>query len=133
MDAMLSLYLTKVLSIVTLSGICIGAGIMSKNWVNNLLRLNQELLIWNLGTLLQSRGCRLGSDSLDMVSRLDLTIIWAYILWRKRGPLIVTAQYGCHPRSIYSYITFPGVRCTSAFNSSWMVRTDCRKELDSLK
>ena len=64
-----------------LSGIYIGAGIMSRNLVSIQLRLVLVILIWNLDTLLQLQGCRVGSDGLDVVSRLDLTIIWAIILW----------------------------------------------------
>ena len=67
-----------------------------------------------------------------MELRLPLIIIWGYILWVICGPLMVTAQYGCLPRSLYPYIQFPGVGYSSVSRFGWMAMTGCRKELGKL-
>jgi hypothetical protein len=64
-----------------------------------------------------------------MELRLPLIIIWGYILWVICRPLMVTAQYGRLPRSLYSYIQFPGVGYTSVSYFGWRVMTGYRKKL----
>nr|ABA97814.2 hypothetical protein LOC_Os12g20130 [Oryza sativa Japonica Group] len=52
-----------------------------------------------------------------------------YILWVICMPLMVTAQYGRLPRSLYSYIQFPGVGYTAVSYFDWRVMTGCHKKL----
>ena len=129
MSAMLSLFIFSIISLVKPSGICIDAGIMFVYRAICQPRLSRGLWFRNTNALHRLQGCRVISSSLSMGFRLRLIIILEYIRRESSGPLMVTAQYGNLPHSLYSYIQFPGVGYSSVSFFSWMVMTGCHKKL----
>ena len=132
MSTSLSLFISSIICVVKLSGICIDVGIISDYRVISLLWLGRELWLGDSDALYRLQGCRVISSKLSMGFRLSLIIIWGYILWMICRPLMVTAQYGRLPRSLYYYIQFPRVGYTSVSYFGWRVMTGCRKKLGNL-
>ena len=67
--------------------------------------------------------------NLSVVFRLLDIIIWSYMLQKRGGPLMVTAQYGYSSARVYSPKLISWGGYSSVFSPGWMVMTDCRKEL----
>ncbi len=82
-------------------------------------------------TLCHDNDIRVVFGNLSVVFRLLDIIIRCYMLQKRGGPLMETAQ--CEYSSVHVYspklISWRGY--SSVFSPGWMVMTDCCKELDN--
>jgi hypothetical protein len=115
MNTNFTLYSSYVDFTASLSGRCHGTGIMFAYAI----------------TLCHDDDIRVLSGSLHVVSRLLGIIIWGYMLWKRGGPLMVTAQYGYSSACVYSPKLISWGGYSSVFSPCYMVMTGCRKKLVS--
>ncbi len=91
--------------------------------------MTSRIMIVFMMTLCHDDDIRVVFGNLTMVFRLLDIIIWGYMLLKRGGPLMVTAQYGYFSACVYSPKLISWGGNSSVFSPGWMVMTDCRMEL----